>query len=45
MPLEFGFGGNSIYYKNENNEVKSTKQVGLVALAYFGLSGTFKPIR
>lgn len=45
MPLEFGFGGNSIYYKNEISELEITRQTSFVALAYFGLSGTFKPIR
>lgn len=45
MPLEFGFGGNSISYSNEYNSNMLDQQTRFVALAYFGLSGTFKPIR
>lgn len=45
MPLEFGFGNNSLYYRSELANLESEKESGVVALSYFGLSGTFKPIR
>lgn len=45
MPLEFGLGGNSTSYQAENSTIKIDAKSGFVALAYFGLSGTFKPIR
>jgi hypothetical protein len=45
MPLEFGFGGNSVNYKSEINNLETGKQSGFIAMSYFGLSGTFKPIR
>ncbi len=45
MPLEFGFGNNSILYKSELDGVEIEKQSGPAAMAYFGLSATFKPIR
>jgi hypothetical protein len=45
MPLEIALGKNKLQYRNlTENEVYETKQ-GLILLAYFGLSGTFKPIR
>ena len=45
MPVEFGFGGNSLNYRSEANNLNLAKQSGFLALSYFGLSGTFKPIR
>ena len=45
MPLELGFGWNSLNYKSETLNVETGKQTGFIAMAYFGLSGTFKPIR
>lgn len=45
MPLEFGLGNNSLYYRSELANLESEKESGIVALSYFGLSGTFKPIR
>lgn len=45
MPLEFGLGSNSLNYKSEINNLEIGKQSGPTAMAYFGLSGTFKPIR
>ena len=45
MPLEFGFGNNSLNYKSLINNLETGKQSGFIAMSYFGLSGTFKPIR
>lgn len=45
MPLEFGFGTNSLHYRSELANLEIAKESGFVALSYFGLSGTFKPIR
>lgn len=45
LPLEFGFGSNSLIYKSEAYNLQTDKQSGFIAMAYFGLSGTFKPIR
>ena len=45
MPLEFGFGNNSLNYISEINNLETGKQSGFIAMSYFGLSGTFKPIR
>lgn len=45
MPLEFGLGSNSLYYQSEANNLLPEKQSGILALSYFGLSATFKPIR
>lgn len=45
MPLEFGVGSNSIRYQNEINYRPTDKKSSFTAMAYFGLSGTFKPIR
>jgi len=45
MPVEFGFGGNTLYYRSEANNILPDKRSGILALSYFGLSGTFKPIR
>lgn len=45
MPLEFGFGTNSLNYISETNNLETGKKSGLIAVSYFGLSGTFKPIR
>lgn len=45
MPLEFGLGSNTISYQSNNNDILIDKQTGFIAMAYFGLSGTFKPIR
>lgn len=45
MPLEFGFGNNKLIYSStvDNKEVDGGS--GVIAMTYFGLSGTFKPIR
>ena len=45
MPIEFDFGGNSLYYKSSEGDIKTDKQSAFIAMSYFGLSGTFKPIR
>ena len=45
MPLEFGIGTNTLNYRSETYNLDTNKQSGLIAMAYFGLSGTFKPIR
>jgi hypothetical protein len=45
MPIEFGFGGNSTSFNNDFSPKLIDPKSGFVALAYFGLSGTFKPIR
>lgn len=45
MPIEFGVGKNEIYYTNPSTEEVTEKEKGFVAMSYFGLSGTFKPIR
>jgi len=45
MPLELGFGSNSLNYRSETLNVETGKKSGFIAMAYFGLSGTFKPIR
>lgn len=45
MPLEFGFGSNTLSYRNIYNPQLTDRQSGFVALACFGVSGTFKPIR
>jgi hypothetical protein len=45
MPLEFGFGGNSLVYQSKLDNSFTEKQSGFIAMSYFGLSGTFKPLR
>ena len=45
MPLEFGIGTNTLNYRSEAYGLDTNKQSGLIGMAYFGLSGTFKPIR
>ncbi len=45
MPIELGFGNNKLSYKSTVTEVETEKQSGFIAMSYFGLSGTFKPIR
>jgi len=45
MPIEFGLGQNTIKYKSIENGTELQKKKGLILLSYFGLSGTFKPIR
>ena len=45
MPLEFGFGYNTLNYKSITDNLETDKESGFIAKAYFGLSGTFKPIR
>ncbi len=45
MPLEFGFGGHTLNYRSEFGDLPTAKQSGFIAISYFGLSGTFKPIR
>lgn len=44
-PLELGIGGNELKYVIKDTNVEVEKQSGMIAMAYFGLSGTFKPIR
>jgi hypothetical protein len=44
-PLELGIGGNELKYIIKDTNVETEKQSGLIAMAYFGASGTFKPIR
>ncbi len=45
MPLEFGFGNNSLNYVSHINNLQTDKQQGFIVMSYFGLSATFKPIR
>jgi hypothetical protein len=45
MPLEFGFGQNELRYKNFTTDEVYKTQRGFLAMAHFGMSGTFKPIR
>lgn len=45
MPLEFGFGGNSLRYANKESGELYSRESGFVAMSDFGLSATFKPIR
>ena len=45
MPLEFGFGNNSLNYVSHTNNLQTDKQQGFILMSYFGLSATFKPIR
>jgi hypothetical protein len=45
MPLEIGAGLNEIKYKNFSSDIITSSQRGLIAMAHFGLSATFKPIR
>jgi len=45
MPVEIGFGQNTLKYKSTESETEAESNKGMVLLTYFGLSGTFKPIR
>jgi hypothetical protein len=45
MPLEIGVGQNELKYKNFETDEIYKKEKGFLAIAYFGLSATFKPIR
>jgi len=45
MPLEFGFGNNTLQYTNTETGELSSKKSGFVVHSDFGLSATFKPIR
>jgi len=45
LPVEFGFGNNSLKYISEQNNLQPNNKSGFTAISYFGLSGTFKPIR
>lgn len=45
MPLEFGFGKNTLNYRSKVDNTETQENSGFIAIAYFGLSGTFKPIR
>lgn len=45
MPLEFGFGNNSLNYVSRTNNLQTDMQQGFIVMSYFGLSATFKPIR
>lgn len=45
MPLEFGFGNNTLNYINESGESNGERHSGFLFISDFGLSVTFKPIR
>ncbi len=45
MPLEIGVGQSELKYKNFTSGAITKIESGLLAIAHFGLSGTFKPIR
>ena len=45
MPVEFAVGQNTLKYKSAVDETEIDRNTGGVVLTYFGLSGTFKPIR
>lgn len=45
LPVEFGFGNNSLKYSSKQNSIQPINKSGFTAISYFGLSGTFKPIR
>ncbi len=45
MPLDFGFGKNSLQYKNPATGEIRSHQSGLIILTDFGLSATLKPTR
>ncbi len=45
MPLEFGLGHNALNYRSKVDNTEMDGSSGLIAMTYFGLSGTFKPIR
>jgi hypothetical protein len=45
MPLEIGAGINELKYKNYTTDEITNTERGFVAMAHFGLSATFKPIR
>lgn len=44
-PLEIGIGANELKYIIKDTDVEYEKQSGFIAMAYFGVSATFKPIR
>ncbi len=45
MPVEFAVGKNTLKYRSAIDEIESDMSNGTIVLTYFGLSGTFKPIR
>jgi hypothetical protein len=45
MPLEIGAGMTELKYKNFTTDQITRTDKGLIAMAHFGLSATFKPIR
>lgn len=45
MPLDFGFGGNRVEYRNVVTGESFDRQSGVVFLSDFGLSAVVKPIR
>ena len=45
MPVEIGLGQNTLKYRSTLDETEAEKKTGMVLVTYFGLSGTFKPIR
>jgi hypothetical protein len=45
MPLEIGLGNNTLNYRSKIDGTETEGRSGFIAMAYFGLSGTFKPIR
>jgi hypothetical protein len=45
MPLELGFGHSDLKFKDFTNDKIYNRQSGFLAVAQFGMSATFKPIR
>jgi len=45
MPLEFGLGSHSVKYSSLLNNAQIDSKSRFIAMSFFGLSGTFKPIR
>jgi len=45
MPVEIGLGQNKLKFNSTEDQTEIDKKSGTIILTYFGLSGTFKPIR
>jgi hypothetical protein len=45
MPVELGIGGNRLTYTSDITNLPTDTRRGAIAMLYFGLSGTFKPIK
>jgi len=45
MPLEFGLGGHTLRYTSIIQNLQYDTKSSFMAMSFFGLSGTFKPIR